>query len=442
MISSKINQIIQKLKEIFTLVTQYFRSGSFSGKSLVHKLLNFVLKPKSKCGKAIASKIEYIQIKYFHKGELKNHVLIKYLFKDLFLYFLVAFIFFFMVFFVNQILLEVEKLLANSAPFSDVMKMMLYSLPFIIAQSTPYATLVGFLMCLGGMMSNNEILIFRASGISFFTILIPVVILGTGISIVSFFVNDYLLPLGTVKYNELMREIIYSTPTVELESNSVKKMDGSNLVIGEVTGENVSDLIIFNTKDSKTDQIIIAGNSKLTGSEIRGVLMNLNMSDAVVFSITKNKRSDYDVLKAENAELNVFESAILGSSSRSPREMTAPDLYKDIKRLEENLNESSLSDKYRIRIWNMEFHKKFALPFGSIFFAFLAYSLAFIFGKHNGQTIGLFLGIVICVLYWAMQIMGQLFVQKVGLDPFLCIWVPNILIGVVALFFFIKLVKK
>lgn len=413
----------------------------------LNKIKDFIKKKidvisQKKVFQCIFKFIDVIQVKVFHKGELKNHVLIKYLFKDLFLYFLVAFIFFFMVFFVNQILLEVEKLLANSAPFSDVMKMMLYSLPFIIAQSTPYATLVGFLMCLGGMMSNNEILIFRASGISFFTILFPVIILGIGISIVSFFVNDYLLPLGTVKYNNLMREIIYSTPTVELESNSVKKMDGSNLVIGDVVGDTVSDLIIFNSKDSKTDKIIVAGESELTGSDIRGVLMNLNMSDALVFLIKKSKRSDYDILKSETAELNVFESSILGSSSRSPREMTAPDLYKDIKRLEVESDKSSLADKYRLRIWNMEFHKKFALPFGSIFFAFLAYSLAFIFGKHNGQTVGLFLGIVICVLYWAMQIMGQLFVQKVGLNPFLCIWVPNFLIGVVAIFFFVKLIKK
>lgn len=413
----------------------------------LNKIKDFIKKKidvisQKKVFQCIFKFIDVIQVKVFHKGELKNHVLIKYLFKDLFLYFLVAFIFFFMVFFVNQILLEVEKLLANSAPFSDVMKMMLYSLPFIIAQSTPYATLVGFLMCLGGMMSNNEILIFRASGISFFTILFPVIILGIGISIVSFFVNDYLLPLGTVKYNNLMREIIYSTPTVELESNSVKKLDGSNLVIGDVVGDTVSDLIIFNSKDSKTDKIIVAGESELTGSDIRGVLMNLNMSDALVFLIKKSKRSDYDILKSETAELNVFESSILGSSSRSPREMTAPDLYKDIKRLEVESDKSSLADKYRLRIWNMEFHKKFALPFGSIFFAFLAYSLAFIFGKHNGQTVGLFLGIVICVLYWAMQIMGQLFVQKVGLNPFLCIWVPNFLIGVVAIFFFVKLIKK
>ena len=105
------------------------------------------------------------QVRVLKRGTLKDHILIKYLFKDLFLYFLVSFFFFFMVFFVNQILLTVEDLLAKSAPFADVMRIMVYSLPFIIAQSAPFATLVGFLMSLGGMMSSNEILIFRAAGL-------------------------------------------------------------------------------------------------------------------------------------------------------------------------------------------------------------------------------------------------------------------------------------
>ena len=90
----------------------------------------------------------------------------------------------------------------------------------------------------------------------------------------------------------------------------------------------------------------------------------------------------------------------------------------------------------------MEWHKKFAIPFGSIFFAFLAFSLAFLFGKHNGQMIGLFLGIVICVLYWAMQITGQLMVQRVGLNAFWCIWVPNFIIGFFGLVFMFRLFKK
>ena len=119
---------------------------------------------------------EKFQVRVLKRGILRNHILVKYLFKDLFLYFLVSFFFFFMIFFVNQILLTVEDLLAKSAPFSDVMRIMIYSLPFIIAQSAPFATLVGFLMSLGGMMSSNEILIFRAAGFSFLRILQKLII--------------------------------------------------------------------------------------------------------------------------------------------------------------------------------------------------------------------------------------------------------------------------
>ena len=382
----------------------------------------------------------FIQVKVFKKGELKNHILIKYIFKDLFLYFLVSFLFFFMIFFVNQILLTVEDLLAKSAPFYDVMRIMFYSLPFIIAQSSPFATLVGFLMSLGGMMSNNEILIFRAAGFSFIRILIPTAILGLLISIASFFVNDYLLPLGTIKYNRLMREIMNSTPTIELESNSVKSLDNSNVVIGEVNENTVSDIIIFDTKDD-TDRLIFAGESVLHGAKSEGVLMQFDMNDSTVLSIDKKNRQKYDVMTSKKSILNIFDSTLLGNTSRSAREMTTYDLTKAIKKMRSDAQEDN-SLRRRLNLWVMEYHKKFSLPFGSIFFAFFAFSIAFLFGKHNGQTIGLFLGLVVCVLYWAMQIMGQLFVQRVGLNAFWCIWVPNFVIGFFALLFLIILIKK
>ena len=381
-----------------------------------------------------------IAVKYFHKGELKDNILIKYLIKDLFLYFFVAFLFFFMIFFVNQILLTVEDLLAASAPFGDVMKCMFYSFPGIIAQSTPFATLVGFLMCLGGMMSNNEILIFRASGFSFFSIAIPVLLLGLAISIGSFFVNDYLLPLGNMKYYQLMREIIYSTPTIELESNSVKTLNGTHLVIGDVNGNDVSDLIFIDNTGRK-EKYIIAKNSTLIGSDKDGVLMELDMKDSILLTIDYLKPEDFSVMNSENTHLNIFDSTIMGSTSISPREMTTVDLYKDIQRLV-NENDNSDYGKRRISLWKMEFHKKFSLPFGSIFFAFLAFSMAFLFGKHNGQTIGLFFGLIICVIYWAMQIVGQLFVQKIGLNPFWCIWVPNVVILFFGTVFYLRLIKK
>ncbi len=380
------------------------------------------------------------QVRVLKRGTLKNHILIKYLFKDLFLYFLGSFFFFFMVFFVNQILLVVEELLAKSAPIADVMRIMVYSLPFIIAQSAPFATLVGFLMSLGGMMTSNEILIFRAAGFSFFRIFVPVALLGICISIGSFFVNDYLLPLGQIKYNQLMRKIVNSTPSIELESNSVKHLDTANIVIGNVDGNKVSDVVIIDSKNDE-DRLIVAGESVLVGAKEEGVLMQFDMNDSTILTLKADNKKNYDILHSKRTVMNVFDSTFLGTWAQSPREMTTYDLTK---RLNQMKSQSSQDETLvrKINLWGMEWHKKFAIPFGSIFFALLAFSMAFLFGKNNGQMIGLFLGIVICVLYWAVQIVGQLLVTKVGLNAFWCIWTPNILIGLFGLIFLTRLIKK
>ena len=369
---------------------------------------------------------------------LGRHILIKYLYKELFYYFLICFAFLFVVFFANQILLIGEDMLAKRAPFVDVAKIMIYSMPAIIAQSAPFATLVGFLMCLGRMASDNEILIFRASGFSFRSILYPVLVLGMLISLASFFVNDYLLPLGTIKYNALYRKIMRSNPSVVLEPNSVKQIGSSTVVIGDVNNSDVSDIIFFTKRNSNEETIIVAGDSVLTGAKNQGVLLQLDMSESIMTTFDLRDYSKYDVLSAEKTVLNIFDSTITGRTGKNPREMTFFDLHKEINAMKSNPDE----DPMRINTWMMEYYKKFAIPFGSIFFAFLAFSIAFLFGKHNGLTMGLFIGIVICVLYWAMQISGQLLVTRVNLDAFLCIWVPNLLIAVVAAILCVNLIRK
>ena len=369
---------------------------------------------------------------------LGRKILIKYLYRELFYYFLICFAFLFVVFFANQILLIGEDMLSKRAPFKDVAKIMIYSMPALIAQSAPFATLTGFLMCLGRMASDNEILIFRASGFSFRSILYPVLVLGMAISLVSFFVNDYLLPLGTIKYNQLYRQIMRSNPTVVLEPNSVKQIGSSTVVIGDVNDSKVSDIIFFTKRGSDEETVIIAGESVLAGAKNQGVLLQLDMSQAMMTTFDLNDFSNYDVLSAEKTVLNIFDSIITGRSGKNPREMTFYDLRKEILSMKADPDE----DVVRINTWMMEYYKKFAIPFGSIFFAFLAFSIAFLFGKHNGLTMGLFTGIIICVLYWAMQISGQLLVTRVNMDAFLCIWVPNILIAVIATFLCIGLLRK
>lgn len=373
------------------------------------------------------------------KNGLRRHILVRYLIKELFLYFLIAFVFFFMVFFVNQILLVAENILKKRVPVIDVLRLITYSLPMIIAQSAPFATLVGFLMCLGRLATENEILILRASGHGYRIILFPVLFLGFIISIASFFVNDYLLPLGNINYSKLYRSILVSNPAVELESNSVKRTSDKTLVIGNVSGENVSDMIFFDNDLEGNQRIIVADASSVKKSSELGIIMKLIMNDASVIVLKKGKKYDFDVITARNMELNIFENSLLPDLKRiSPRDMTSYDLYQNIKTMKKDVHFApNILNQYIL-----EFNKKFSLPFASIFFAVLALPLALIFGKHNGQTIGLIIGIFISVLYWAMNIVGQIFSSRSGIGGSVVMWIPDLLIGISGILFYLGLVRK
>ncbi|MBO5137375.1 MAG: LptF/LptG family permease [Spirochaetaceae bacterium] len=373
------------------------------------------------------------------KLTIKKNTLIRYLVKELLLYFLILFLFFFMVFFVNQILLMAEDVLEKRVPVSDVVLLMIYSLPFIIAQSAPFATLVGFLMCLGRMMTDNEILVLRASGKSFSVILVPVLLLGLSISIISFFVNDYLLPLGTISYNKLYQDILLSDPSIELESNSIKRTEDTTLVIGNVEGTSVSDLIFFDVDEDGNHRMIISGESEILTVDEPDILMQLSMDSSLVLSFNYDDQEKYDVMFAGETDMNVFTSSVLSTSSATnPREMTSYDLKQYINEMKEK---KTLSTR-QMNMYELEYYKKFSLPFGSIFFAMLAMPLAVIFGKHNGQTIGLIIGVFLCVAYWAAMILGQTFGIREGISGFWTMWLPNIAVGVAGLIFYFFLVKK
>ncbi len=375
----------------------------------------------------------------FFGSSLRSHVLTRYLVRELLLYFSVAFLFFFTIFFVNQILLIAENILRQGAPVWDVVKLMTYSLPFIVAQSSPFATLVGFLMCLGRFMSDNEIIIFRASGFSYAHILTPVLVMGLAISIASFFVNDYLLPLGTIRYNRLRRMILSSNPAVALDSHSVKRLNTATLVTGDVSDTKVSDLVIIDTGSDGRVRVISAGESELKSVRKEGVLMQLTMTDALSLFLGANSFSDYDRLSSDAVTFNLFESAFFSDGgSTSPREMTSYDLGRALRDMKKNAD----TDKRTLNNYTLEYNKKFSLPFGSLFFALLALPLAFLFGRQNGQTIGMIVGIIISFLYWTMMILGQYASSRNGFNGFWSMWIPNIVTGAAGAAFYIALKKR
>jgi len=168
-----------------------------------------------------------------------------YISKEFFFSFLVSFSFFFFIFFVNQLLLMAGQILEKHVPFIIVVKLIIYSLPAIIAIAFPFATLVGALMAIGKLSSDNEILAMECSGISLKKIFFPLFVIGIIFSLFSFLMNDYLLPLGSIRFSRLYKELIYSNPELELESNSIKIFQDSTIITGSVEKKFFRDINIY-----------------------------------------------------------------------------------------------------------------------------------------------------------------------------------------------------
>lgn len=353
-----------------------------------------------------------------------------YIAKEMLLYFAISFLFFFLIFFVNQILLMAEEVLSKKAPFFDVVKLIFFSLPSVIATSAPFAALVGTLMGVGRLVNDREILSMNTLGISVRFIMLPVLAVGILVSIVSFATNDILLPAGTIQFNKLYRKILTATPALELESNSIKRNERAIVITGTIRNSVMDKLLVVDTDDQGNKRVIAAPEARIVKSETGTVLMSLLMNNSSVVMLDRRDPEKFDVVDSESITYNILAKNVLPAytGSITPREMSSRDLFREIR------NVSGEAGDRRLNMMRMEFHKKFTIPFGAFFFVFLAFPLA-LTTKHSGQSTGFIIGLFIAVFYWALLIGGQTLSVRLGFNGSIMMWLPNTVILILGLFF-------
>ena len=412
--------------------------------------------------------------------------LFKYLVRDTLFSFFVSFLFFFFVFFVNQLLLMAQEILTKHVPFFQVVLLVFYAMPSIIAMSAPFASLMGTLMTIGRMSSDNEILIILASGLSYRMIFLPALTVGIIISIVSFFTNDVLLPAGTIQFSKLYRKILVSTPALELEPNSVKRFRDTTIITGPVEGTAIASILIMDRTSDGERRIIMAQDAELKDAGREG--LSLDLSNAFIQSSKEIVRDDYDYAHTDFLRYWVPQDDLIQAvSSISPNQMSSKDLRKAIAvigeelkvkqfeqynkfllqalNLEEGLRKGPSSPawnrrenfleeftkEYRITsslekdrnylLHKVEYYQKFTIPFGALAFVLLAVSLG-LFAKKSGQTVGFIFGMIISCFFWALLLTGRTVGIRTGFSPFMAMWFPNLLSISIGLILFVIRIKR
>jgi lipopolysaccharide export system permease protein len=403
---------------------------------------------------------------------------------EFFVSFLVAFAFFFFMFFINQLLLLAEDILQKDVPLMDVVRLIIFSLPSIIALSVPFATLVGTLMAVGRLSSDNEIVALRAGGYPLRRIFSPILSLAIVLSALSFVTNDYLLPLGTLNFGRLYRELLYSNPALELEPYSVKRYQDDVLITGAVEPGRLDDFAIIDTDGQGNRRIITASQAQLLREGDPNAI-GLELSDVTTHSAVS--RDEYNYSRARTMRYNILlEDITVAIRSPGPREMSARDVRAAIEEKEEaleprlqewreDLNQAqsevtSLREQSQagaasqeevaravrqvqqiedrrpfdrsLQVHRLEYHKKFSIPFAAVSFVVLAFPLG-LFSRRSGRGVGFGIGLLIATAYWSMLIAGQTFgTQRPEVPPALAMWAPNFVFLLVGVAVYIKRARQ
>ncbi|MEJ2537886.1 MAG: LptF/LptG family permease [Calditrichia bacterium] len=100
-------------------------------------------------------------------------------------------------------------------------------------------------------------------------------------------------------------------------------------------------------------------------------------------------------------------------------------------------------DFYRRQIYKyeVEIHKKFAIPFASIVFILIGAPLG-IKAKKGSLGVGVTFSIGFFLLYWVFLIGGEELADRQLISPFLAMWMANIIVGSFGVYLTYRVVKE
>jgi lipopolysaccharide export system permease protein len=417
----------------------------------------------------------------------------RYLFREVFQAFIVAFMFFFFIFVVNVLLLKAEDIFSKNVPFEDVFLIILYSIPKYMIFTIPFGTLVGSLMAMGRLNADNEILALRASGISIFKIFVPIFILGLMLSVISFVFNDYFVPLGNIHFKTLIKKITLSNPGIELEPYTIKKYENTSIITGNVKDNAISDIVIIDLDEQNKKRFISAKNAYLETNEQERGIISLRLED-VVSHVTDIEARDYsEYSTAETMIYNLLLRDInVDMINPGPAEMSSLDVLKEIETKQDALNVreeerdrivkklkyslameirslreetrdmpfipparlNNLKNMYiniqnektrpiednKLQRFKMEFHKKFSMSFACVVFIIFAFAVGLV--SRKGRFIGFGIGVVMAAIYWVLLFVSYRMGSKLSFSAFFSMWMPNLVVLFIGSVFFVIKAKQ
>lgn len=146
-------------------------------------------------------------------------VLDRYFYKQLLVNYIIGVSFFSSIIMINELYYIIRYYFEQNVPLYHVMSMMGALMPFLVSFSVPFGVLPAYLLLLGKLSQDSELVSMRACGISQFRIMLPGVVFGIIIMIFAFNFKNIIETYSNAYYLQLKAKVLSQKPVVQLMDN-------------------------------------------------------------------------------------------------------------------------------------------------------------------------------------------------------------------------------
>jgi LPS export ABC transporter permease LptF/LPS export ABC transporter permease LptG len=354
-----------------------------------------------------------------------------YLLREFVYYFVLLTIGFILLFEVFTFFDLLDDIAQHRTGIFEVIQYFIYLACFLFYQLAPLAALVSVLVTVGIMTKNNELVAFKASGLSLYRITVPLLLAGLLLAGGLVALDDTYLPYANQRQDAL-RNQIKGRPAQTFYQPSHQWIFGENAKI-------------YNYEFFDPDHELFGG-------------LNVFELDPATFAIKRRvyaARAHWDAQQG----LWILESGWIREFHDGALTRFAPFLATALNEVSEPPSyfnrERRLS--YQMTWWELrqyiaglrqagfdvaqlsvQLQKKLSFPLVAPIIILLAIPFSILVGTR-GAIGGLALGVGIAIVYWAASALTEAMGAVGQLPPLLAAWAPNTVFGFLGLYFFLKM---
>jgi lipopolysaccharide export system permease protein len=347
-------------------------------------------------------------------------ILTRYILREITKIFVIILLAFVMIYVVVDFFERIDNFIEAGAQLRYMLIYIFFKLPLVVDQMTPVAMLMATIIGLGLLARGNEIIALKASGVSPFRLIVPLLFLATLISLISFINSESIVPYTNRRVNAIWKtrvdkespEFIY-----KYESIWYKGVDAIyNIRTCDVAAKTLLGVVINQFgQDFRTTQRIHA--QRAVWKDGRWHFLN---------GTIKQRQRD------GTFTISTFSEMIF------PLHETPEDFEKGIKPSDEmgfgelrRYAEKIEREGYSARTYWVDMHVKLAFPCISLIMGLMGIALAFRKEKGRGVAAGIGFGFAIIALYLVTFELFRTLGYTGIVPPFLAAWASNILFATV-----------